>query len=63
MNSSLYSADRRTHVKVAVVGLVSAFLFVLVGLGARIGQNDPRSAPVVRAGGPHVVSGQLPVIR
>ena len=40
MNHSLYSSDRMTHLKIAVVGVVCAFVFLAVGLSARIEQID-----------------------
>jgi hypothetical protein len=63
MNHSMYSADRPTHVKVVVVGLVCALFVLIVGLSARIDQVDLGTAPLVKAGGLSVVSGQPPTIR
>ena len=40
MNHSLYSSDRMTHLKIAVVGVVCAFVFLAVGLSPRIEQID-----------------------
>jgi hypothetical protein len=62
MNQSLYSSDPKTHLKIAIVGVLCAFVFLAVGLSARIGQIDPGARPV-KAGVPHVAGGQLPVIR
>jgi hypothetical protein len=58
----MYSADRQTHLKTVVVGLLCACFVLIMGVCAHIGQIDLGFAPLVKAGGPSVVSGQLPVI-
>lgn len=63
MNHSLYSADRRTHLKIVVVGLLCATLVAAVGIFARLGDIDLGTAPLVKAGQPMTVSGRLPAIR
>jgi hypothetical protein len=63
MNHSMYSADRVTHLKVVVVGFLCAFFVLVVGLSAHVGQVDLGTAPLVKAGGSTIVSGQLPAIR
>ncbi len=63
MNHSLYSADRRTHLKIVVVGLLCATLVAAVGIFARVGDIDLGTAPLVKAGQPITVSGRLPTIR
>jgi len=63
MNHSIYSADRRTHLKIVVVGFVCACFVLIVGVFAHLGQIDLGTAPLVKAGDPSVISGQLPVIR
>jgi hypothetical protein len=63
MNHSMYSADRQTHLKVVVVGLLCAFLVLIVGVSAHVGQMNLGTEPLVKAGGHSVVSGQLPAIR
>ena len=40
MNHSMYSADRRTHLKILVVGFVCATLVAAVGIFARISQRS-----------------------
>ena len=62
MNHSIYSADRQTHLKIVVVGLLCACLVLIVGF-AYVGQLDLGTAPLVKAGGANVIVGQLPVIR
>jgi len=63
MNHSLYGADRRTHLKIMVVGLLCATLVAAVGIFAHVSDIDLGTAPLVKAGHPTAVSGHLPAIR
>jgi len=63
MNHSMYSADRRTHLKILVVGLVCATLVAAVGVFAHISDVDLGTAPIFKAGQPTTLSGHLPAIR
>jgi len=63
MNHSMNSADRRTHMKIVVVGLLSAALVAAVGSFAHVGNIDLGTAPIVKAGQPTALSGRLPAIR
>jgi hypothetical protein len=63
MNHSMYSADRRTHLKIVVIGLLCAIVVAAVGIFARVGNIDLGTAPLVKAGQPTAVSGRLPAIR
>ena len=64
MNHSMYNADRGTHLKILVVGLVCATLVAAVGIFARISNEvDLGTVALVRAGHPTAVSGHLPAIR
>ena len=63
MNHSMYSADRRTHLKIVVIGLLCAIVVAAVGIFARVGNVDLGTAPLVKAGQPTAVSGRLPAIR
>jgi hypothetical protein len=63
MNHSMYSADRRTHLKIVVIGLLCATLVAAVGIFARVSNVDLGTAPLVKAGQPTAVSGRLPAIR
>jgi hypothetical protein len=63
MNSSLYTADRTTHLKIVVVGLVAAILVAGVGIAAHdvdlgtdalMSQQMP--GPALKAGGPTAYS-------
>jgi len=63
MNHSMYSADRRTHLKIIVVGLLCATLVAAVGVFARVSDLDLGTEPLFKAGQPTSVSGKLPAIR
>jgi hypothetical protein len=63
MNHSMYSADRRTHLKIVVIGLLCAILVAAVGIFAHVSDVDLGTAPLVKAGQPTTVSGRLPAIR
>jgi hypothetical protein len=63
MNHSVYSADRRTHMKIVVVGFLAATLVAAVGMFAQVGDVDLGTAPLVKAGQPIALSGRLPIIR
>jgi hypothetical protein len=57
MNWSLYTADRTTHLKIVVVGLVSALLIAVIGISARelnLGTDimTAQAPTVIKAGGP-----------
>lgn len=63
MNWSLYTADRSTHVKVVVVGLVAAILISVIGISAaqlNLGTDimTAQGPTVIKAGGPVVVTDQ-----
>jgi hypothetical protein len=63
VNHSIYSADRRTHLKIVAVGLVCAALVAAVGVFAHVSDIDLGTAPLVKAGHSTAVSGNLPAIR
>lgn len=63
MNHSMYSADRRTHLKIILIGLLCATLVAAVGIFAHVGDLDFGTAPIVKAGQPTALSGRLPAIR
>ena len=63
MNHSIYSADRRTHLKIIVVGLLCATVVAVVGIFANIHDVDLGTAPLVKAGQPTAVTDKLPAIR
>ena len=62
MNHSMYGADRKTHLKIVVVGLLCACFVLIVGVLAHTAQIDLGTALQVKAGGPSVIGGQPPVI-
>jgi hypothetical protein len=63
MDHSIYSASRKTHLKIVAVGLLSAAVLVAVGKFANTSGIDLGTAPLFKAGEPIAVSGQLPPIR
>ncbi|HEY1983703.1 MAG TPA: hypothetical protein VGH13_26765 [Xanthobacteraceae bacterium] len=64
MNHSMYSADRGTHLKIVVIGLLCATVVAAVGLFAHVSSDlDLGTAALVKAGQPTTMSGRLPVIR
>jgi len=63
VNHSLYSADRGTHLKIVVVGLLCATVVAAVGIFAHASSLDLGTAPLVKAGQPTAVSGRIPTIR
>src|ERR1700735_931082 len=63
VNYSMYSADRRTHLKIVAVGLVCAALVAAVGVFAHTSNIDLGTAPLVKAGHSTAVRGHLPAIR
>jgi len=63
MTHLIYSADRRTHLKIVVLGLLGAILVTAVGTFAHVSDIDLGTAPLVKASGSTTVSGHLPAIR
>jgi hypothetical protein len=64
MNHSMYSADRATHLKIVVIGILCATAVAVIGIFANIGSGlDLGTAPLVKAGEPTAMSGQAPTIR
>jgi hypothetical protein len=64
MNYSMYSADRATHLKIVVIGLLCATLVAVIGIFAQVGSNiDLGTAALVKAGQPTTMSGHIPTIR
>jgi hypothetical protein len=59
----MYNADRRTHLKIVVVGLLCATLVAAVGVFAHVSDVDLGTAPLVKAGQPTAISGHLPAVR
>ena len=63
MNHSIYSANRRTHLKIVVLGLLGAIFVTVVGTFAHVSDIDLGTAPLVKASHSTTVSGRLPAIR
>jgi len=52
MNHSMYSADRGTHLKIVVIGLLCATVVAAIGIFANVSNLDLGTAPLVKAGQP-----------
>ena len=64
MNHSMYSADRATHLKIVVIGLLCATVVAVVGIFANLGGGiNLGTDVVVKAGQPTTLSGHFPMIR
>jgi hypothetical protein len=63
MNHSIYNADRATHLKIVVVGLLCAVLVAAIGTFAHISDVDLGTTQLVKAGQPTAVTGRLPDVR
>jgi ABC-type proline/glycine betaine transport system permease subunit len=58
-NSSMFTADRMTHLKIVVVSLVCATLVAGIGVAARVADsasNGRFEATVIKAGAPVTAS-------
>ncbi|MGC2080534.1 MAG: hypothetical protein WA728_31880 [Xanthobacteraceae bacterium] len=62
MNHSMQNADRTTHLKIVVVGLLCAIVVAGVGIFAHVSSIDLGTAPL-KAGQPTTLSGSIPIIR
>jgi hypothetical protein len=55
-NSSMFTADRTTHLKIVVLSLVCATLVASVGIAARVTDSNPGTgrleATIMKAGSP-----------
>ena len=69
MNWSMHTADRTTHLKIVVVGLVAALLIAVIGISGRelnLGTDimTARNPTVIKAGAPIVFTDRSsPVVR
>jgi len=63
MNHSMHTNDRRTHLKIVVVGLLCAVVVTCVGIFAHNTDIDLGTEPLVKAKQSTVISGQLPIFR
>jgi hypothetical protein len=63
MNHSMYSADRATHLKIVIIGLLCATVVAVIGIFANVSSLDLGTAALVKAGQPTTMSGQPPTIR
>jgi hypothetical protein len=51
-NSSMFTADRGTHLKIVVVSVVCATIVVGIGIAARVGVPNGRMEAVITVGKP-----------
>ncbi len=64
MNHSMYRADRTTHLKIVVIGLICALVVAAIGIFAHVSSSvDLGTAALVKAGRPTSLSGSVPDIR
>jgi hypothetical protein len=63
MNHSMHSIDRKTHLKIVVVGVLCATLVAMIGAFAHVSDIDLGTEPLVKAGQSTTLSGRLPAIR
>ena len=63
MNHSMYSADRATHLKIVVIGLLCATVVAVVGIFANVSGVNLGTDVLVKAGQPTTLSGHFPIIR
>jgi hypothetical protein len=59
MNWSIYTADRTTHLKIVVVGLLAALLISFIGIAASVVN---RGTDIMTAQAPTVINAVTPVI-
>ena len=65
-NSSMFTADRMTHLKIVVVSLVCATLVAGVGIASRITDstsNGRLEATMIKAGAPVTAASEVNTIR
>jgi hypothetical protein len=60
-NSTIFTADRTTHLKIVVVSLVASILVIGIGIAARTGTPDntariQTAGPALKAGKPIAVT-------
>ncbi len=60
MDTTLQGASRTTHLKIILVSLVAAIIFVAVGINAKISDGDASSTDrgILKAGQPTAFAGQ-----
>jgi hypothetical protein len=59
MNWSMYTADRNTHLKIVVVGLLAALLISFIGIAASALNSDTN---IMTAQAPTVIKAGAPVV-
>jgi hypothetical protein len=59
----MYSADRKTHLKIVVLGLLCATVVAMIGVTAHVSNLDLGTAALVKAGQPVIATENTPNIR
>ena len=64
-NTSMFTADRMTHLKIVVVSLVCATLVAGIGVTARMADagNGRVEATVIKAGAPMTAANEMTQVR
>jgi ABC-type proline/glycine betaine transport system permease subunit len=64
-NTSMFTADRMTHLKIVVVSLVCATLVAAIGVTSRMADagNGRLDATVIKAGAPMTASSEASFVR
>jgi hypothetical protein len=60
-NSSMFTADRNTHLKIVVISLIASIAVIFVGIAARTTTSDTTAriqtaGPAVKAGKPMAIT-------
>jgi hypothetical protein len=59
-NSTIFTADRTTHLKIVVISLVASIAVMVVGITTRVASSDTTahvaSGPAIKAGKPIAVT-------
>jgi hypothetical protein len=64
MSHSMYGADRATHLKIVVIGLLCALVVAAIGIFAHVSSSfDLGTAALVKAGRSTSLSGDIPAVR
>ena len=64
MNHSMYSANRATHLKIVVIGLLCALVVAAIGIFAHLSSDiDLGTEALVKAGRPTTMGGDMPAVR
>jgi len=65
-NSSMFTADRRTHLKIVVMSLLCASMVAVIGVAARVtdaSSGGIMEATVIKAGAPLTAATEMHSVR